>query len=212
MQPLRAIIRRFDAWLSHMEGVEPFTDDPQCIMRIQVGSIGRTLVLPGATIPARAKVLRLHAWNERMPAIPPEGADLAYGLRLQRLTLASLKLIAQHILANSSLQDTQAVGGVTAHVSLKEADGGRQMLEHFGFTVMPYHRPFGAFGEFWENFYTWWLMWTFNPASTRHRNLWDLQRTEFWMAKENFLKRYGMTFECNQQTCFPYLGPLSLFP
>ena len=191
MNPLRAIIRRFDAWLSGVEGVEPFTDDPQCIMRLQVSYVSYTLVLPGATIPIGANALLLHAWNERMPAIPPQGPDFAYGLRLQRLTLASLKFVAQYILSNPALQAVQAIGGVTAHVSLKEADGGRVMLEHLGFMVMPYHRPFGAFGEFWENLYTWWLMWTFNPTSTRHRKLWGLQRTEFWMTKEEFLKRYG---------------------
>jgi hypothetical protein len=74
---------------------------------------------------------------------------------------------------------------------LKEIDGGRAMLEHLGFTVLPYHRPFGAFGEFWENFHTWWLMWTFNPASLKHRSLWHLQRTEFWMTKNKFLEKYG---------------------
>jgi hypothetical protein len=193
MDLLRAIIRRFDAWLSHTKGVEPFTDDPGCIMRLQTGTATHILILPAATISVGAKVLLLHAWNERMPAIPLDGPDLDYGLRFQRLMLASLKLVAQHILANPALQAVQAVGGITAHISLKEADGGRAMLEHLGFTVMPYHRHFllGAFGEFWENFYTWWLMWTFNPVSTRHRKLWDLQRTEFWMTKEEFLKRYG---------------------
>jgi hypothetical protein len=65
------------------------------------------------------------------------------------------------------------------------------MLEHLGFTVMPYHRPFGAFGEFWENFYTWWLMWTFNPASTRHRKLLGFTTDGIWMTKEEFLKKYG---------------------
>jgi hypothetical protein len=126
-----------------------------------------------------------------MPAIPPEGPDLAYGLRFQRLLMASFELVAQHILAAPALQAVQAVGGVTAHVSLKGADGGRAMLEHLGFTVMLYYRPLGTFGEFLENFYTWWLMWTFNPPSTRHRKLWELQRTEFWMTKDAFLKRYG---------------------
>jgi hypothetical protein len=191
MDVLRALIRRFDAWLSHVESVEPFTNDPNCVIRLQVASVAHTLTLPGAMIPRDANVLLLHAWNERMPAIPPEGPDLAYGLRFHRLLFTSLKFVAQHILADPALQAVQAVGGVTAHVSLKEADGGRAMLEQLGFTIMPYHRPFGAFGEFWENFYTWWLMWTFNPVSTRHRKLWDLQRTEFWMTKEAFLKRYG---------------------
>lgn len=193
MNPLRAIIRRFDAWLSHVEGVEPFTDDPNCVIRLQVASTSHALTLPKTTIPRDVTVLLLHAWNERMPAIPSDGPDLAYGLQFQRLMLASFKSVARHILANPALQRVQAVGGVTAHIALKEADGGRAMLEHLGFTVMPYHRHWllGAFGEFWENFYTWWLMWTFNPPSTRHRKLWDLQRTEFWMTKDEFLKRYG---------------------
>src|ERR1700690_3323842 len=39
MNLLRLIIRRFDNWLSQVEGVEPFTDDPQCILRIQIGHI-----------------------------------------------------------------------------------------------------------------------------------------------------------------------------
>jgi hypothetical protein len=191
MDPLRAAIRCFDAWLSHLEGVEPFTDDPNCIMRLQVSYLKYVLTLHGATIPVGAKVLLLHAWNERMPAIPSEGPDLAYALRFQRLMLASLKFAAKHILSNPTMRTVQAIGGVTAHISLKEADGGRAMLEQLGFTVMHYHRPFGWFGEFWENFYTWWLMWTYNPASTRHRKLWHLQRTEFWMTNEEFLERYG---------------------
>jgi hypothetical protein len=113
MDLLRAIIRRFDAWLSHVEGVEPFTDDPKCIMRLQVGHATHSLILPGAMIPVGANVLLLHAWNERMPAIPPGGPDLAYGLRLQKLTLASLKFVAQHILANPALQDTENSGKVS---------------------------------------------------------------------------------------------------
>ena len=191
MDPLRAIIRRFDAWLSHVEGVEPFTDDPHCIMRIQLAHASHTLALPDSTVPGDAQVLLLHAWNERMPPIPSKGPDLAYGAKLRRLTVATLKLVARHIQQTALLSSIQAVGGITAHVSLKGAAGGRVMLEQLGFTVVPYHRPLGAFGEFWENFYTWWLMWAFNPASTRHRKLWELQRTEFWMTKAKFLEEYG---------------------
>ena len=103
----------------------------------------------------------------------------------------SLRLIAQYIQADSTCSEIQAVGGITAHVVLGRPDGGKVMLEHLGFLVIPYHRPLGAFGEFWENFYTWWVMWTFNPASTRRRSMFDLQRTEFWMSRQAFLERYG---------------------
>jgi len=65
------------------------------------------------------------------------------------------------------------------------------MLQRLGFTVIPYHRSLGAFGEFWENFYTWMLMWTYNPGSLRYRGLWGLRRAEIWMSAEEFLRRYG---------------------
>jgi hypothetical protein len=87
--------------------------------------------------------------------------------------------VARHIQSTPALQDVQAVGGITARVTLIGVDGGKAMLDHLGFAVFPYYRPLGEFGEFWENFYTWWLMWTFNPTSVRHRQMWNLQQTEF---------------------------------
>jgi hypothetical protein len=60
-----------------------------------------------------------------------------------------------------------------------------------GFTVLPYHNPLGRFGEFWENFYTWWIMWTYNQASLRHRRLFRLVRAEVWMTMAELLSRYG---------------------
>jgi hypothetical protein len=191
MNPLRIIIRRFDNWLSRMEGVEPFTDDPQCILRIQAGRIKHQIAFPEKTIPSNSPALFLHFWNERMPLIPAKGPDLAYGLKFQRLILHSMRLIAKHIQDHPALNDIQAVGGVTTFISRQQADGGRAAFQHLGFTIFPYHRPLGAFGEFWENFYGWWLMWTYNPVSARYRKMLEMQHTEFWMTKEKFMERFG---------------------
>ncbi len=191
MNWLRLVIRRFDDWLSHVEGVEPFTDDAQVIMRTQTGRAAWDIPLPECTIPINSDVLFIHLWNERIPPIPAEGPDLAWARRTQRLMLHSFKAVAQHMRENPVLYKTQAVGGVIAQISREGADGGRLMLEHLGFTIFPYHRPAGTFGEFWENFYTWWLMWAYNPASARHHHMLDLQRNEFWMTQEKFLDRFG---------------------
>jgi hypothetical protein len=43
----------------------------------------------------------------------------------------------------------------------------------------------------WENFFTWWLMWTYNPASTRRRSMFNLQGAEFWMSRKAFIEKYG---------------------
>jgi len=63
-------------------------------------------------------------------------------------------------------------------------------MNRLGFTVTPYHRPLGRFGEFWENFYSWGLLWAFNPPSWRRRKLFDLRRTEVWMLREDFVDRF----------------------
>ena len=191
MNPLRIIIRRFDDWLSHVEGVEPFTDDPQCIMRIQTGRVHHDIAFPNQIIRSDSRALFIHFWNERMPVIPDTGPDLAYGLKFQRLIVDSMKLIAKHIRDNPPLDDIQAVGGITTFISREQADGGRALFQHLGFTIFPYPRTLGAFGEFWENFYGWWLMWTYNPVSARYRKMLEMQRTEFWMTKEKFLDRFG---------------------
>jgi hypothetical protein len=193
MNLLRAIIRRFDNWLSQVEGVEPFTDDPQCILRIQTGRIHHELTFPDQTIRSESKALLIHFWNEQMPIIPDHGPDLSYGLKLQRLTVHSMKLIAKHIQENSDLNDIQVVGGITTFVARESADGGRASFQHLGFTIFPYPRALGAFGEFWENFYGWWLMWTYNPVSARYRKMLEMQHSEFWMTREKFLDKFGET-------------------
>jgi hypothetical protein len=89
------------------------------------------------------------------------------------------------------LASVRAVGGTTALLSPGSHPGGRRFLERLGFTILPYRSPLGRFGEFWENFYAWWLMWTFNVASLRHRQLLHLRRAELWMAADEFVSRYS---------------------
>ena len=64
-------------------------------------------------------------------------------------------------------------------------------MQRLGFAVRPHHSALGRFGEFWENFYTWWVMWTYNPRSLDGRRLIRLERMEIWIQAENFLRRYG---------------------
>ncbi|HUH97933.1 MAG TPA: hypothetical protein VLZ89_11270 [Anaerolineales bacterium] len=191
MNLLRLVIRNFDDWLSRVEGVEPFTQDPECILRVQIGQVDHDILFPDQAVRSGSRALFIHFWNERMPLIPEQGPDLSYGLRLQRLTVHSMKLIAKHIQEAPSLNDVQAVGGITTFVSGGSADGGRASFQHLGFTIFPHPRPLGAFGEFWENFYGWWMMWTFNPVSARYRKMRDMQQTEFWMRREKFIEKFG---------------------
>jgi hypothetical protein len=191
VNPLRAVLRHFDNWLSKQYCVQVFSDDPRCVLRIQISRLPCPVDLPDGTVARDSQTLMIHWWNERAASIPEQGPTLAWALDTSRQMRYSLRLIARYMQENASCEGVRVVGGITAHVVMGEADGGRVMLEHLGFKVIPYHRPLGAFGEFWENFFTWWLMWTYNPASTRRRSMFNLQRTEFWMSRQAFLEKYG---------------------
>jgi hypothetical protein len=188
---LRRIIRRFDDWLSGVEGVRSFTDDPRVILRIQDGRAAWNIPLPEGDIPKGSRALFIHLWNHRIPPMPPAGPDLGWARTTQRSMIYSFEAIARHVRTTPELVGIRAVGGLIAQINLKGADGGRLLFERLGFTIFPYHRPAGRFGEFWDNFYTWWLMWAFNPASVRHHPLLGLQRNEFWMTAAEFQYRFG---------------------
>jgi hypothetical protein len=171
--------------------VQVFSEDPQCVLRIQISHLPSAVNLPDGMVEQNAQAVMIHWWNERAVLIPKEGLTVGWALDTSRRMRYSLRLIARYLQENPNCAEVRVVGGITAHVVLRKADGGKTMLEHLGFMVIPYHRPLGAFGEFWENFFTWWLMWTYNPASTRRRSMFNLQRAEFWMSREAFIKKYG---------------------
>ena len=191
MNILNRLIRHFDAWLSRVEHVEPFADEPLIILRLQDGVAAWDIPLGERTIHAGARVAVLHLWNDRMTVMTSHGPDLAWALQFQRRLLYSLQAAARHLRDTAGTESIEAVGGIIVHIHLQTANAGRLLLERLGFTVFPYHRPAGAFGEFWENLYTWLLIWAFNPASLRSHSLLGLQRNEFWMTGESFLARFG---------------------
>jgi hypothetical protein len=188
---MRRLIRRFDGFLRRCNGVFEFSDDPACLLRLQDGAARHDISLPDGAVRRGARVIELHLWNEHTPRLPDAGADLAYARGLLHGLTLSFRMVAEYLKRAPGFQGAKLVGGVTVLAPLGEADGGTSMLRHFGFTVFPYHSSLGRFGEFWENFYTWGLMWAFNPASLRWQSLGGLRRSEFWMLKRAFLEKFG---------------------
>lgn len=189
---MRAIIRGFDVFLRRASHVFELDGDQTSVMRLQLAHTRHALELTDGTRgKAGDRVVLLHLANERVPPLPPEGPDLNWALRMHRDLVCALRLIAQHMQIDPRLADIHLVGGISALISYKDK-GAINLMEHLGFMVMPYHSPLGRFGEFWENFYSWWLMWAFNTVSLRHRTLMKLQRTEIWMSTQELLRRYGI--------------------
>lgn len=188
---MRLLFRGVDALLSRANGVFVFCEDPQCILRLSLGSAPHPLSLPAALIESEAPVLLIHLWNERLPAISPEGPDLAWGTMILHSFRYSLEAVASFMVQNPELRKVRAVGGATSLPFGGVHGGGGRLLQVLGFAVFPYRSPLGAFGVFWENFYAWLLIWTYNPGSLPYRRFWRMRRSEFWTAADEFLRRYG---------------------
>lgn len=111
LNPLRAVLRRFDDWLSRQYSVKEFSRDPKCVLRIQIGPIRHTVDLPDGTIVDGSQTLMIHWWNERASIIPAEGPTLAWALETSRSMRYSLRLIARYLQDNSTCTEIQTVGG-----------------------------------------------------------------------------------------------------
>jgi hypothetical protein len=188
---MRAAVRLIDTLIRKSEGVFEFSKDPNCILRLQLRRAAHSVTIGNARISKSEPVLEVHAWNERMPKLPEEGATLVWALQLRRQVIHSFKEVAKLMQQNHQYSQVQAVCGTSALFSFSEHIGGTRLMQHLGFTVMPYHRPLGRFGEFWENLFSWWLMWAYNDTSLHSREFWHLQRTEIWITADEFIRRYG---------------------
>jgi hypothetical protein len=188
---MRRLVRLLDRLLRKHQGVFEYWDDPHCMFRARVGIARHRISLPGSEIPAGAKVLELHFWNEHMPQIPADGPDLTLAMQGHRMLIASLRAFARQIQQDPDLAGGRAVGGATVLFAAGDASSGERLFQRLGFSVFPYRNPLGRFGEFWENLYTWILMWAFNAVSIEGRNLLRLRRTEVWMSTGEFLARYA---------------------
>lgn len=188
---MRFLVYGLDALLRRAYGVFEFCQDPECLLRLQVAKAPRPLPLRGQIVAAGTPVLVLHLWNEHLPRIPPSGPDLAWAKAAQRAFLRSLQAAAMYLQCQPHLKDVGAVGGCTALLFTAGRHGGSRLMERLGFTILPYGGPLGRFGEFWENFYSWMLIWAYNPAGLRYRSLFKLRRAEIWMLREDFIRRFG---------------------
>lgn len=189
---MRFFVRGIDRLFRLLQGVYEFSTSPTCLLRLRHTQVPHSLVLPDGEIPAGALVVELHMWNEHMPPFSDKGPDFAWALKVQRMSISSFRAVAAHLRGHPRIQEIKAIGGATAMLLPDIPSGGVSLMRRLGFTVFPYHNPLGKFGEFWENFYTWLLIWTFNAASTRHRSPLLLRRSEIWMSTDEFLRRYAL--------------------
>jgi len=190
----RGTIAALDTVLRRRLGVFEFTSDPSCILRISLTRAPVRIDLPGEVHIAKGDpIVDLHLWNERLPQMPPTGADLAWARRMYRAFTISLHLLAKYMALDARMSGVRALYGEPGFLLTSELDAGAAVLRRLGFEVRrPRVRasPWWRFAEFWQNLYSYALLWAYNPASLRHKPFLRLERCQLWMPRHVLDERY----------------------
>ena len=187
---IRSLVVNFDQYLRRKQNVVEFWDHQHCLIRMSLVESSRPLPVAKGLIPAGEKIIEIHIWNEHIPAIPRSGADIKWAIKVIRMLNLSFNELAHQISTNERFASVKAVGGITALFFPGQDSSAEHICKRLGFTITPHKGMLGRFGEFWENVYTWLIMWAFNPLSVRKQRLLSMRRTECWMAADEFVRRH----------------------
>lgn len=107
---LRTAVFALDRWLRWREGVYEYTDDPDCIFRIQRLTATQELTFADGThVVPGDPMLKLHIWNEQLPPIAAEDSSLAWARHLGRAIDFSLGKLTYYLQERPELKDVQAI-------------------------------------------------------------------------------------------------------
>jgi len=190
---LRAAVRALDGLLRRLFGIREFSRSADCLLRLSVVRSRRDLTLADGTVVRPGdRVGDLHLWNERMPPLPREWPDLRWALGFQRRLKRSLEELADAVASDPAYADLaafRAVGSaMTRHGALPA------LAERLGFELVEDPHAGGLwrrFASFWENVYSLALVWVYNPASLRSKELRGLRRVQLWISRGELERRYG---------------------
>jgi len=192
---LRGLIRKFDSVLRRVYRIRPFSADETNLLRLSLKQARRDLTLSDETrVHSGTEVGEIHFWNERIPTIPDTGPDLGWALTFGRRTVHSLRLLAEHVEENPSLDAVEAFRGEVSFLARFDEATTSAVLRRWGFDVISHDTPGGSWGRFaffWKTLYARALIWGYNPASFRFGSLSRKRLDELWISRRTLLARYG---------------------
>src|SRR5512137_1157881 len=96
-RPLKAGVRLIEYLVRKSMHVYEFTDDPDCILRIQLTTSPRSVDFETWQISKGETIISIHAWNEKMPKIPEEGATIEWAIQLRHQVVHSFQMVAEEL-------------------------------------------------------------------------------------------------------------------
>src|SRR5207237_7483008 len=139
---LERIIFSFDCSLRRWQSVVEFTSDPSCILRIRVGRLDRDITLAdGTSGHAGERFVDLHLWNEQVPAMPKEGASIAWARQMHVCFQQSLRQLARYLAVRPDLEDACLVRCTLMFAGPERDSQMIRLLGRYGFEPVPGDSP-----------------------------------------------------------------------
>ena len=191
---LDKIIFGLDRVLTRWQSVVEYTHDPTCILRITLGRLDQDFVLTDGT-PGHAgeRFIDLHLWNEHIPAMPKEGASIAWARQMSLCFQNSLRQLARYLASRPDLDDISLMRCTMMFASGERDDQMVRMIRRYGFELVPPTTTV-TLGErarrLGENIMISLIVLARNQAALRRDTL-RRGRTRVFMSRKVLEQRYG---------------------
>jgi len=191
---LERVIFGIDRALRRWQSVVEFTGDPSCILRIRIGRLDGDLALAdGTSGRVGDRFVDLHLWNEQVPAMPRDGASIAWARQMHVSFQQSLAQLARYLAERGDLNDVCVVR-CTLMFAGPERDGQMaRLLARYGFELVPADNPMGLrehARRFGENILISLIVLARNAAALRRDTL-RRGRTRVFMSRRLLEQRYA---------------------
>jgi hypothetical protein len=189
-RPAEWAIQALDRLLRRCHGVHEFTDDRECIIRIARGRARRDVSLRhGILVRPGDAIVELHLWNEQLPPISRDGADMAWGAVVDRQVRRSLSLLAAYLAA---YPDIAAVHGEVAFGCQMGQPQRARLAGRYGFEIVAGRpRLRRRVRHLCDDFVFWGLTRTFNPHGLKGKPF-HRARHDIWMSRAELDRRWGV--------------------
>jgi hypothetical protein len=183
-----------DSALRRRQSIVEYTPDPNCILRIKFCHVDADVVLAdGSSVRAGDRIIDLHLWNEQIPAMPEQGASIAWARQMNLCFRRSLQELASYLAARSDLDDvalircTMAFGGPERNRQMVRLIG-RYGFEPVSAATTPTMRERAH--RFGENILISLMVLVRNAAALRRDTL-RRGRTQVFLSRQALQQRYG---------------------
>ena len=183
-----------DARLRRRQAVFEYTQNPACVFRLDIGPVARTLALrDGTCVHAGQRMARLHFWNEQIPAVPRDGATIAWARRMQRAIATSLHELASFLAVRPELGDVTVICAVAPSGTKTQREQLARIMARYGFEAVAELEPL-SIGErlhrFGENILISLIILAHNPGALRPDTL-KRVRVPLYLSRRILEREFG---------------------